>query len=31
MKKKMMLEEDVKKALNITDFRSLSKEKIMEF
>ena len=31
MKKKMMLEDDVKKALNITDFRSLSKEKIMEF
>ena len=31
MKKKMMLEEDVKKALNITDFRTLSKEKIMEF
>ncbi len=31
MKKKMMLEEDVKKALDITDFRSLSKEKIMEF
>ena len=31
MKKKMMLEEDVKKALNITDFRSLSKENIMEF
>lgn len=31
MKKKMMLEEDVKKALNITDFRALSKEKIIEF
>ena len=32
MKKKNNLsEEDVKKALNITDFRALTKEKIMEF
>ena len=31
MKKKIMSEEDVKKALNISDFRFLSKEKIMEF
>ena len=31
MKKNYMSEEEVKQALNITDFRSLSKEKIMEF
>ena len=31
MKRKTMSEDDVKKALNITDFRSLSKDKIMEF
>lgn len=31
MKKKMMSEEEVKKALDITDFRSLSKEKVIEF
>ena len=31
MKKNYMSEDEVKKALNISDFRSLSKEKIMEF
>lgn len=31
MKKNYMSEEEVKKALNISDFRSLSKEKVMEF
>ena len=31
MKKKYMSEEDVKEVLNISDFRSLSKEKVMEF
>ena len=31
MKKNYMSEEEVKQALDITDFRSLSKEKIMEF
>lgn len=31
MKKKLMSEEEVKKALDITDFRSLSKEKVMQF
>ena len=30
MKKNYMSEEEVKQALNITDFRSLSKEKIMD-
>ena len=29
--KKLMSEEDVKKALNVKDFRSLSKDKIMDF
>ncbi len=29
--KNYMTEEDVKKALNITDFRSITKEKLMEF
>lgn len=31
MKKNYMSEDEVKKALNISDFRSLSKEKVMEF
>lgn len=31
MKRNYVSEEDVKKALNITNFRSLSKEKVMEF
>jgi hypothetical protein len=31
LKKKTMSEEDVKKALDIPDFRSLTKEKVMEF
>ncbi len=31
MNKNFMSEDEVKKALNISDFRSLSKEKIMEF
>ena len=31
MKKSYISEEEVKKALDITDFRSLSKEKVMEF
>lgn len=31
MKKKLMSEEEVKNALDITDFRSLSKEKVIEF
>ena len=31
MKKKYMSEEEVKEVLNISDFRSLSKEKVMEF
>lgn len=31
LKKKMMSEDDVKKVLDIPDFRSLTKEKVMEF
>lgn len=31
MKKTLITKEDVKKALDISDFRSLSKEKLMEF